>query len=221
MPLTDLPRIPPIPDSEWNSEIMDALGAFPAGLDFIRRSLAAGEKQPRGINVLGAFARHPALAKAFLTFNAYVATKSSLSPRVRELVILRISWLNCSEYEYTQHLILGRRAGLNDQEMELTQVARCADDAPHQDGRVLRAVDELYFDTRISDKTWSALQQHFDVQQLMDLLFLAGCYTTLGMVLNSIGLPLEQGVTPLDPEIRERLYVKRNWMPESADLESR
>ncbi|PTU31886.1 carboxymuconolactone decarboxylase family protein [Stenotrophobium rhamnosiphilum] len=218
--MNDTERIKHIPPDDWSEEIIAALGAFPAGLNFILRSRLEGEKNPRGENVLGAFARHPALAKAFLTFNAHVAVNSSLSIRVRELVILRVSWLNCSEYEYTQHLILARRAGLTDQDIELTQVARSADGVSHQDGLVLRAVDELYFDTRISDKTWPLLQQHFDVQQLMDFLFLAGCYTTLAMVLNSMGLPLESGVTPLDPETRERLYVKRNWISAGPEWNS-
>lgn len=205
------PRVPPLPAAEWNEEITDALGAFPAGLNFVRRSRAEGDEHPRGENVLGALARYPGLAKAFLTFNAHVAVSSSLSARVRELVILRVSWLNCSEYEYTQHLVLARRAGLSESDIEQTQVDRCADNAAQQDGVVLRAVDELYFDTFICSKTWASLLKHFSEQQLLDLLFLAGCYTTLGMVLNSIGLPLEPGVTALESAVRDRLYIKRNW----------
>src|SRR3546814_3983089 len=71
--------------------------------------------------------QHPALAKAFLTFNNHVATASTVTARVRELVILRISWLRRAEYEFIQHVILGRRAGLSDIEIERIQIGA---DAP-------------------------------------------------------------------------------------------
>ena len=158
------PRVLPLPAAEWNDEIIDALGAFPAGLNFVRRSRAEGDEHPRGENVLGALAQYPALAKAFLSFNAHVAVSSSLSARIRELAILRVSWLNCSEYEYTQHLVLARRAGLSESDIEQTQVDRCVDNAIDPDGLVLRSIDELYFDTFISSKTWASLLQHFNDQ---------------------------------------------------------
>ncbi len=185
------PRIAPVPMSDWNDEILDALGAFPAGLAFVQRSRQAGEAQPRGVNVLGLLARHPQLAKAFLAFNAHMATTGSLTPRMRELVILRMSWLKGSDYEFAQHKILGRRAGLTEQELEWLQAPPATGKWARPDAAVLRAMDELHADTRISEGTWQELEAQLDAPALLDLLFLAGCYATLGMVLNSVALPLE------------------------------
>src|SRR3546814_6611676 len=69
---------------------------------------AKPDTAPRGQHLLGALALHPALARPFLIFSEYIATASSLSARDRELIILRISWLHRSEYEFMQHLILAR-----------------------------------------------------------------------------------------------------------------
>jgi 4-carboxymuconolactone decarboxylase len=38
---------------------------------------------------------------------------------MRELLILRIGWLRQSEYEYLQYVVLGLRAGLTEEEIEL------------------------------------------------------------------------------------------------------
>ena len=46
-----------------------------------------------------------------------MATGSTLSARERELLILRTAWLRRSEYEYIQHVILGLRAGLTEEEI--------------------------------------------------------------------------------------------------------
>ena len=204
------PRISPVPASKWDAEILDALNAFPAGLNFVRRSRQAGEEQPRGVNVLGLLACHPRLASAFLAFNAHAARSDSLRPRVRELVILRISWLMHSEYEFVQHRILGQRAGLTDEELEWIQTGASAGRWSPSDAAVLTAVDELHCDARIGDATWRKLQREFDERQLLDFLFVAGCYATLAMVLNSIGLPLEPGAPPLNAETRARLRARNN-----------
>src|SRR3546814_3763382 len=105
-------RIAPVLPAAWNAAVLDALSAFPSGRDFVLSRHEQGGAG--GMHGLGVILQHPALAKAFLTFNNHVATASTVTARVRELVILRISWLRRAEYEFIQHVILGRRAGLSD-----------------------------------------------------------------------------------------------------------
>src|ERR1700731_4906316 len=109
------PRISPVLPSDWDAAIHDAVSAFPSGRDFVLARWQTGGAQ--GMHGLGAMLRHPALAKAFLTFNNHIATASTVSKRVREILILRTGWLRRSEYEFVQHLILGRRAGLAEGEV--------------------------------------------------------------------------------------------------------
>ena len=202
-------RLAPIPASEWTEEIIDALAAFPAGLKFVLQARQAGDPCPRGEHVLGLLATHPALARSFLTFNAHIAVGSSLTARTRELLILRISWLLHSEYEFTQHVILGRRAGLSDQELAWLQTPPKPGGWVEADECVLLAVDELHSDARVSDATWARLSAHFNSRQLLDLLFIVGCYSTLAMVLNSIELPLEPGTPSLPADVRANLLGDR------------
>ncbi|MGB1563364.1 MAG: carboxymuconolactone decarboxylase family protein [Sinimarinibacterium flocculans] len=188
-------RIEPLKPEQWDSEVLDALGALPAGLNFVLKSRQAGEALPRGSNVLGMLARHPPLAKAFLTFNAHIAGGTQLNARTRELAIIRISWLKRCEYELVQHLILGRRAGLAEDELDRLQQHAAPGPWAPADGCVVAAIDEWHAESRIGDATWAQLQPHFTTTQLLDLLFLLGCYSTLAMALNSIRLPLEPSVS--------------------------
>jgi len=158
--------------------------------------------------VLGMLAHHPPLAKAFMTFNAHVAGASTLSTRVRELAILRISWLRRAEYEFVQHVILGKRAGLTDSEIERVQVGPDAAGWDATEADIVRAVDELYADARIGDATWGRLTAHLSCVQLMDLIFLVGCYDMLAMAISSFNMPLEPGVARLDPAVRARMFER-------------
>jgi 4-carboxymuconolactone decarboxylase len=199
------PRITPLLPPEWDATAHDALAAFPSGRDFVLSRWETGGA--RGAHALGTMLRHPALAKAFLTFNNHIAVASTLSKRIRELLILRISWLRAEEYEFVQHQVLGLRAGLTEAEVERVQSGPDAPGWDPGDADLLRAVDELHADACIRDETWARLSARFDIPQLLDLIFVVGCYEVLAMVFKTCRVPLEPGVDPLDPAVRARMYA--------------
>ena len=55
-------------------------------------------------------------------------------------------------------------------------------------------MDELHADQIIEDSTYRALSSHYDVQQIMDLVFAVGQYTLVSMALNTLGVELDPGI---------------------------
>lgn len=202
----DTTRIEPLLPPAWDEEILDALGAFPRGLRFVLDRWEEGGQDARGMHLLGSFAHHPALATAFLTFNNHVAANSSLEVRDREILILRLAWLRKAEYEYYQHLVLGLRAGLTEEEMEMIRRGPEADGWSAGDADLVRASGELVADARISDATWTALAGRYSQQQLMDLVFLVGCYEVVAMASKSFGTTSEPDTGSLPEELRTRMH---------------
>jgi alkylhydroperoxidase family enzyme len=134
---------------------------------------------------LDTLARHPDLARAFLTFSGHVLFASTLPPRTRELLVLRTAVLCGSEFERVQHEVIARREGLDDD-----AIARTVDgpDAPGwsaDDAALMRATDELLSEWTISEPTWTQLAAQLDERQLMDLVFTVGSYALLAMALNT------------------------------------
>lgn len=149
------------------------------------------------LNIFRTLAHHPDLAKSWLVFGSHVLGNSTLPPREREIAILRVGFLCRSGYEWAQHVEIGRRVGLSDEE-----IARIADgaDAPGfsaAERAVLRATDELHADAFVQDDTWAELGEHFDARQLLDLLFTVGQYQMVSMVLNSAGVQYERELPEL------------------------
>jgi alkylhydroperoxidase family enzyme len=152
---------------------------------------ARRDDRPKGLNVLGTLARHPALTRAFHTFNGHVLFGTTLSERQRELLVLRIAAVRGAEYEWAQHAVLAADVGLATHD-----VARVAEgpDAPGWsalDGALVRAVDELVADALIGDATWAALAAELDEHQLMDVVFTVGAYDLLAMAFRSFGVELD------------------------------
>ncbi len=189
---------------EWDAEVRDAMSVFPSARDFVISHYQSPDA--RGVHGVGLILRHPALAKAFFAFNNHVAKASSVSSRVRELLILRVSWVRRAEYEFVQHVVLGRRAGLSDADIERVQTGPDAPGWEPIDADLVRSVDELLEDARIRDATWERLSAHFGTAQLMDIVFAVGCYEILAMAFKTFDAQMEPGVAPLDPVVRERMH---------------
>ena len=148
--------------------------------------------RPKALNALGTLAYHPDLTLAFNTFNGHVLFASTLSPRQRELLVLRVAAVRDATYEWRQHVVLASDAGITDEE-----VVRIAEgpDAPGWspvEGAMVRAVDELLGDAMVTTETWDALAGALEVEQLLDLVFTVGAYDTLAMVFRSFGVPLDE-----------------------------
>lgn len=173
-------RLPPLPAEQWDDDVSQALAVM---LPEERRNPAQAS------NILSTFVRNPALTKEFLKFNVYLLFRSTLPPRLRELAILRVAHRTDSKYEWVQHVKLGMREGLTEEEIAGVQRGEAADEF---DRAVLTGVDELMDGYELSDATWSALAQRLDERQRMDFVFTIGCYVTVAMALKTFGVELEQ-----------------------------
>jgi alkylhydroperoxidase family enzyme len=174
------PRVPPLADEELDAEaraVLEPLRTFGPAL-----------------NIFGTLARHPKLLKRWLVFGNHVLAKSTLPPRDRELLILRIGWLCRSEYEWGQHVAIGRQCGLSDEEIHRVTEGPDAAGWSRFDATLLRAADELHGDAFLGDATWKALAERYDTKQMIDLIFVVGQYNLVSMALNSLGVQREEGV---------------------------
>lgn len=173
-------RVPPLPADQWDDAVDRALAVM----------LPKERRTPENAsNILGTFVNHPDLTKEFLKFNVHLLFNSTLPPRLRELAILRVAHRTDSKYEWVQHVKMGLREGLTDDDIAGVQRGEAADAF---DRTVLAAVDELLATYELSDATWSALGERFDKRQRMDFVFTIGCYVTVSMALKTFGVELEQ-----------------------------
>ncbi len=166
------PRIAPIADADLTPEQSEALEAFrPGPVLNIFRTLA-----------------HAPKALAASTSGAAISSRgrNDLPAREREIVILRTGYLCKSGYEWTQHVRIGLAEGLTKDEIERLKAGAGAGWSA-ADAALIQASDELHADQFIGDATWAELRKHFGEKACMDVVFTAGQYTQVSMMLNSSG----------------------------------
>ncbi|MFN6120536.1 MAG: carboxymuconolactone decarboxylase family protein [Actinomycetes bacterium] len=155
-----------------------------------------GMRAPDGstLNIFATLAHHPALLRRWLVFATHVMSKNTLSPRDRELLILRVGVRCNSPYEFGQHHVIAQRCDLSVDEIE-----RVPGGPDHPGCRTLaaalvRAAVELHDDSRIGDATWAVLAERYSTEQLLDVVFTVGNYHLVSMALNTCGVELDAGI---------------------------
>ena len=144
----------------------------------------------RDLNVFRVLMNHPRLTKRWTVFAGHVLQKQTLPFRERELLILRIGWRNQSVYEWAQHSEIAKRGGVTAADVERVRLGPEAGWNAHE-AALLRAADELFENSVISDQTWAALAQKYSTEQMMDVVFTIGQYNLVSWALNSFGVPLD------------------------------
>ena len=163
-PAFDVPRIPPLKDQ------------FP--------------DKP---NLFATMAHHPKLAEQAHEFaTVFLRNGGLLSPRHRELAILRTAARLRSEYEFAQHIAVARTSGLTDDE-----IRRAVDTSDRSwtgsEAVLLDAADEVFETGDVSDGLWSEMEEVWSVPQILELLALFGMYRTLAIIIRCARVQVDEG----------------------------
>ena len=188
------PRIEPVDLDRLDADQRAALEPFLA---------SDGGKVGGGkiLNIFRTLAHAPKALTAFLGWGNYILSKrNALTPRNRELVILRTGY-NCrSGYEWTQHKRIGLDCGLTEDEIARIKTGPDTEGWNDLDRAMLRATDDLTAHHFVTDASWAALAPLGDKGR-MDLVMTVGQYTHVSMILNSFGIQVEDGWT-VDPDLK-------------------
>ena len=103
-----------------------------------------------------------------------------------------INWERC-RYEWGQHVLLARDAGLTDPEIDrlARPDAATVEAGEPGDALLVRFVDEFVEFTDVTDATWDAMNALFTVEQIFELVMLVGLYRMAGGFLNVTGVEPE------------------------------
>ena len=135
--------------------------------------------------------RHRKLFRRWLWFAGGLMPGGTLPRRESELVILRVAHLRSSSYELQHHDRLGRRAGLDDAELERVAQGSAAPGWRPRERALLGAVEALHRDGDLDDASWAELRSHLDEREAIELCMLAGHYEMLATTIAALRIQPE------------------------------
>ena len=184
MRLTE-PRIQPLSEKDFTAEQAEAVAPI---------------KESGGVvfNVIKTMMYNMPLFNSFNVLGRHIMSDSSLDPRLREILIMRVGWNTNCEYQWGQHVRMSVPAGLTAEDHERIKEGAAAEGWSELESALITSVDELVSDTMISDGTWTVLARHLSTEQITDAIFTVGHYNMVAMSLNSLGVQREPGVVGFD-----------------------
>ena len=148
------------------------------------------------LNIFKALANSAQAFRGFSDLGGRLLMRSALPGRAREAVILRMGALLGSDYEWGQHVVIGRGVGLTDDDIRGIRDGSLAglSDAAAAAVRYGEAVEQR----KVDDATWQATAQHYDAGQMVELTVLAGFYGLVSRTLIALDVQLDDTIRGLD-----------------------
>jgi len=145
------------------------------------------------LSLFRTFARDLPLVGAFQPLGRFMLSGrarggAAFDLRTREIVIDRVTARCGCEYEWGVHVtFFAAKAGLD--EAQIHSIVHGNADDPcwsEKDAAVLRMADSLHDTAHVDDALWSELREHFDEEQIGELLILAGWYHAISYFANGV-----------------------------------
>ena len=154
----------------------------------------------RNINLHKLLVNSPGMARAFNGIGGYIRFESKLDPRLRELAILQVGWLERSEYEFTHHVKIGREFGVTDADIQamMDETAGKSSGLEPLARAVLRGAREMVKGLAMSEATFAEIKGHLSNELMTDLVLTIAFYCAVVRVLATMQIDNE-------PQYREVL----------------
>jgi alkylhydroperoxidase family enzyme len=172
-------RISLIEEAE-HPELADLIGRIKAG------------RRGGLLNVYKLLLHSPALAHTWFDHNGAVRWKTQLTGRLREILIIRIAYLNGVDYVLAQHVPeLAVAEGLSIAECEALADWRASGLFDARERAALNYAEAMTLTTSVSDQVFAALRRHFSDREIVELSVLIGTYIMHNRVMKALAIDLE------------------------------
>lgn len=160
------------------------------------------EQNPMGnLNIFKVMAHSPKVMRDWLRMaTPLLGNGLLLSPRLREITILRVAQNVRSEYEFGQHIPIARAAGLTDEEIAALKDYDNTDTFSDLECAVIRYVDAVSSFAPDAGDHARALKQWLSDRELLELSFVIGHWTLVACVLVPLEVELDEHVDARLPE---------------------
>src|ERR1700704_3456179 len=145
--------------------------------------------------------RAPELMDRLQRVGEYLRFQSSLDPRISELVMLVVSREWTQHFEWFVHVPLGRKAGISEDTIAALADGRRPSGISEDEEVAYDFCEELLRNKGVSETTYRRAVVRFGENGVIDMLGVAGYFTTMSMIMNVAHSPpqADESVVPLVP----------------------
>jgi alkylhydroperoxidase family enzyme len=147
----------------------------------------------RNTNLHKLLVNSPDMARAFNGVGNFIRFKSKLDPRLRELAILQVGWMEKSEYEFTHHVKIGKEFGVTDEDIAglMTETEGKPSSLEPLARAILKGAREMVRELGMSEQTFAAIKRELSDEHMTDLVLTIAFYCAVVRVLATMKIDNE------------------------------
>lgn len=183
-------RLPPLDLASAPPRIRRALDSLPA------------------LNIFRTLALAPTAFEPVVVLGGAILSQLALDPRLRELAVLQVARDCDCEYEWVQHVEVGRHVGITEEQISAVRSGEIADSARlgELDRAILQFTREVVLQTRVADETFQAVAERLGPRQTVELLLTIGDYLMIARLITTLEMDIDASVGPAVVDATRRLY---------------
>jgi 4-carboxymuconolactone decarboxylase len=131
----------------------------------------------------------PNISASFLGLQRNEEAHTSLSERLRQVVILSVGSVWNAPYELYAHQAVARKAGLSEKTIESLTAGEACEELSKEEQLGQQFTLQLTANHRVDDELFAAALSAFGEKGLVDMITLAGCYMLVCSLLNAFEIP--------------------------------
>jgi len=128
----------------------------------------------------------PEIAQGWESLLTAIRNRNSLSPAIREMIILRVAILNRADYEFDAHEPHALKAGVSPEKIAAIRNLKFPPIFTEQETIILNLTDVMTNDIQVPDELFDQVKPHFNDTQRLELVATIAAYNMVSRLLNAL-----------------------------------
>jgi len=128
----------------------------------------------------------PEIAQGWEALLTAIRNRNSLSPAIREMIILRVAVLNRANYEFDAHAPHAIKAGMSQEKIESLKESTISDVFDEKECLILKLTDVMTQDIQVHDTVFDQVRPYFNDQEILELVATISAYNMVSRLLNAL-----------------------------------
>jgi len=128
----------------------------------------------------------PEIAQGWEALLTAVRNRNSLSPIVREMIILRFAVLNRAQYEFETHKPHAIKAGMSEEKIEALKELSLSPIFNDEEKEILLLTDVMTKDIQVPDDIFAPIKNRYNDQEILELVTTISAYNMVSRLLNAL-----------------------------------
>jgi 4-carboxymuconolactone decarboxylase len=146
----------------------------------------------RIINLYKVLANSPHVARNAIRLGNSLIGRTTLSPKLRELTIMRIAKLCDCEYEWVQHTPVALQSGVSRAQLNAIGSWKESTNFDEEERVILQYVDEVAQNVKVADATFEALNKYLIDQNIVELTLAIGWWGMLARLFVALEVEVDE-----------------------------